>query len=407
MSARLEDDIAVRSYAPDITDVRMHPVCHGAWPKQYVFEQRHGAGLFIVSNTNKKEKFHGDSQKKSIQLLNAFGASIPKLSIQLEMPKAGPLLDAIVGNCHGNLTALKINDVTGNRSELIRPFMQNLGEHFPNLQYLTIEYRSKSNACPYWENMVYEIPSLTHLELNGPFGMGILKQFLQLNRQIESLSVSGESCSCIGNSRPNDYDARGTFSFEKLPSGLFKWLDETLPNLKHLYVNVGLVKKSPAAERDSNVYLKKLETFVCEQFGEKYWVPNMQLLAGDVLEHLEINHKVEGKLIDSVAEKLKRFVNLKQLTINAFSDFIYYMMTTWGANGLRDFIVSKPRLIKIVIRNRATINGQHYIADFGDHEYDGWLKPYRDAVDVELNGFKWEVRTVRLGTIELIKVNPE
>lgn len=375
-------------------------------PKQYVFEQRHGIGLIFVSNV-KDGTFNEETQENSIQILNTFGASTPKLSVNFKMPKVGPLLDAIVGHCHGNLIALKINDITGNgnrskdESQLIRPFMENLGKHFPNLKYLTIDYRNDSTICPYWEKMVYEIPSLTHLELNGRFEMGTLKQFLELNPQIESLSVSGDrrKCRCS-----DDYNAQAILTYEKLPSDLFKWLDKMLPNLKHLYINVNLVKNSPALKRDSNVYLKQLQTFVCEQYEDNYWQPNMELLAGDALEHLEINHHFDGKLVDFVAEKLVRFVNLKQLTINAFPKFKYYLSAIWSANGLRDFILSKPQLTKIVIRKRSEEFNGHYFAS--DDQNDAWLKPYREVADVVLNGFKWTVRGGSF-TIELIKVNPK
>lgn len=377
-----------------------------ASPKQYVFEQKHGAGLFFVSNI-KEEKFSGEIQEKSIQLLNVYGATIEKLSIHFTTRNVGQLLSAIVNNCHDKLIALKVNDFTGDGSNngfnVIGPFMQNLGGNFPNLRYLTIEYRSDSKECPYWGKMLLQIPSLTHLELNGKFSIRTVKQFLQLNRQIESLSLSGDItryCRCSGGSRNS--------SNVKLPPDLFKWLDETLPNLKHLYVNVALVKKSSTVERDSNVYLKQLQTFVCEHYGNDCWEPTMALLSGEALEILELNHSVNGELIDSVAENLEYFANLKQLTINTFSSVEKYFSIVWSANGLRNFILSKPQLSKIVIRKRThEINGHHFVADDdGKEENDVWLKPYRDAVDIELNGFKWEV-CGDIYTIEMFKRNPK
>lgn len=386
-------------------------------PRHNVFEKQNAQNLTIVSMLEDDE-FDEESQEKAVQYLNCFGETVTKLKIQFQLQNFGRLLDAIVDNCSDKLVALKFDDFTDegdipymtNDMFKFRSFIQNLNTRFPNLQHLEIEQHNGMESHSYWDDIVAAMPMLKHLTING-ISPQIAIQFVQLNPQIRSLSILNDlvkGCCMPGNCE----HPKSVHKHDKLPANCFEWLDNLLPELEHLSVNVGSVSKmSTINDEVSNVYLKNLKSFVCEGYGNGFWEPNLMLLASSNVEHLEFNYFADNE-IDPIAELLTRFVNLKRLSVNVFGEAkknMFFMI--WREESLRDFILSKPQLSKITIRSKYCVTGDEddgaYYA-VKDQEPSGnfWMTPYRSFVHKELNGSKWNVRADAY-KVELFKLKGE
>lgn len=366
-------------------------------PSTNVFEQEHGRDLCYISNLDAYgDSFSAELEEKSVDFLNRFHGLLTKLSIHFKLNNVGALLDAIANNCSDKIVALKFDDFTDFDENMTRKqkqglkkiiaFVQNLGKTFPNIRYLTFEHRNKYN-CQYWEAIVQSMPSLTHLTIHGRFDMSILERFIKLNPQIESLGVHFNEEGCCGSPSENEQGEKLT----KLPANWFIWLDNALPELKHLYFNFAFMEKWYDVKLRPVAYFKKLKTIAWVGYCVRDWNPKFRLLGGDELEYLEFSYYFPTKQIDPIADELSRFKNLKELTINAFFDPSHLVVFTWTPAALCAFILTKQQLQKITIRKCIAADDGFFYAPVNSklgNEY--WQKVYRTVIDKNLNG-KWHV----------------
>lgn len=381
-------------------------------PKHNVFEDRHAENLAIVSNV-KQQEFNAESQETAIQFLVAPEATVTKLSVHFKLRKFGKLLDAIVENCGKEVVALKLVDFTADEDkrkhnlDKFGHFIRKLNEQFPNLQELVIEHHNNTKDCSYWENIVQVISSLKYVAFNG-LSPQMLVKFIEKNPQIMSLGLSNDF---VRRCCTNGFCTHAVQANDKLPANCLELFDVALPELKHLYLDMGLVRKTEHLERSSKVYLKKLKTFVCEKYDEG-WQPNLQLIAGEELQYLEYNYVIDGSSwfqeemksdVESIAKKMTHFTNLKELTINAFYEigghsfngpgFLSYLMSIWCSEELRNFILTKPHLNKIIIRKRAVFAGICHIFNKRDgFESKLWIGQFLKLIEQDIGGCKWNIR---------------
>lgn len=139
--------------------------------------------------------------QNSLKLLQYFGHLMTKVLVMFKLENISEILESMVENCGENMNELEFchlgvvirQRVLYSRGvEEMNSFLGGLGQKFPNLHHLKLEYFHRSKICPYFNILLQHIPSLRSFSVAGAsFSLDDILKFIRLNRQLECLSLVG------------------------------------------------------------------------------------------------------------------------------------------------------------------------------------------------------------------------
>lgn len=247
-----------------------------------------------------------DDSVAHLQLVTEEGASIGKLCIQYQMTGVQSLLDAVTKHCGENLLELVLRYIPGEERstkefkagvKAFRAFLQQCGQHFPDLRSLKVAYSNAPAAVDIklWKEIVYNFPELVALTLENVQKFP-LEPFCNQNRQLEQLEL---------NSTANDW---------RMTTALLETLDEMLPELKHLTLTA--LKFTTKKNTDNGrLRFENLQTVTihCVNKSHKGVLDFVNMVGRDI-ESLTLI--VNGKFDKETFNKAIGYKKLKHLSIN-------------------------------------------------------------------------------------------
>lgn len=354
-------------------------------PAKRVFARKFLQISTIVSN------LHPSRLNEDLLTLQHFGHLITKLCVKFKLENIERLLEAIIEYCGENIIELEfchfgvvveessILYVRYNGLERIGPFLGRLHTEFPNLRRLKFEYPNTAKDFP--DHIVQSIPSLTSVAINGQFLGKNLIRFIELNGQLESLSLKHE----------NEVLDKTLNSTTHITEASIGFLDASLPQLKYLEIDrVSIMCIPPKLETSPSRFenLKKLT------FGSFATTNDLQsgylTFLGHGIEELELY--MFHRIITGFVEDITQFKKLKQLTLHLKPDlddlYLFFRhRLVWSARGIQELILRNNELKKIIIRRHTPEKGNRY-----DYGYEHLECKYHDVINGKLNGAQWYVR---------------